>query len=154
MQSLENILFLDVETVPEHSSYLGLDKRWKELWDKKASYLAKNNESPQELYSRAGIYAEFGKIVCISVGYIVKNGKKLEIRIKSFAKDDEKELLMDFCSLLNESFNTNKHFLCAHNGKEFYFPFLYCITSVQKKLQKVWFKRVFHDMSTLDRNGI
>jgi 3'-5' exonuclease len=72
------------------------------------------------LYNRAGIYAEFGKIIVISVGYF--NGS--EFRLKSFYGDDEKILLEEFATLLNRHYNNADDVLCAHNGKEFDFPFI------------------------------
>lgn len=78
-------------------------------------------KSPAEMYENAGIFAEFGKIVCISVGYFAR---ERELRIKSFYGDDEKELLNNFCGLLNQYFYSREHVLCAHNGKEFDFPYI------------------------------
>jgi len=122
--SIQNILFLDIETVPQQADYNKLDERWQKLWDKKASKLAKNGETAEELYPRAGIYAEFGKVICISVGFVSKTEGKIQFRIKSFFGDDEHKILSDFCEMLEAKFDTNVHFLCAHNGKEFDFPYL------------------------------
>jgi uncharacterized protein YprB with RNaseH-like and TPR domain len=118
--NLERVLFLDIETVPQHANYKDVPERLKTLWDKKAGFLAKTEESPEELYGRAGIYAEFGKIVCISVGFIHCG----EIRLKSFYSHNEKELLQDFSELLTGFFGRNDQLLCAHNGKEFDFPYI------------------------------
>ena len=118
--NLERVLFLDIETVPQHANYKDVPERLKTLWDKKAGFLAKTEESPEELYGRAGIYAEFGKIVCISVGFIHSG----EIRLKSFYSHNEKELLQDFSELLTRFFGRNDQLLCAHNGKEFDFPYI------------------------------
>ena len=93
-----------------------------------------SDESPEEIYPKAGIYAEFGKIICISVGYLTQFDQNISLRIKSFAGQDEKALLSDFCELLTQNFNTNNHFLCAHNGKEFDFPYL-CRRILINKLQ-------------------
>ncbi|HET9826415.1 MAG TPA: 3'-5' exonuclease, partial [Chitinophagaceae bacterium] len=123
---LGNILFLDIETVPQHDGHENLPEDWKALWETKASYLIRNKESEttQSIYSRAGIYAEFGKIVCISCGVIQGAGQEKKIVIKSFCGDDEKLLLHEFSEMLNRwSFDGTK-FLCAHNGKEFDFPYL------------------------------
>lgn len=123
---LNNILFLDIETVPQHDGHENLPEDWKTLWETKASYLIRNRESEtvQSIYSRAGIYAEFGKIVCISCGVIHGNGEDKKFLIKSFCGDEEKLLLHEFSEMLNRwSFDGNK-FLCAHNGKEFDFPYL------------------------------
>jgi uncharacterized protein YprB with RNaseH-like and TPR domain len=119
------VLFLDIETVPLHASYHQLDDRFKKLWDKKAIHLKKLDAeaevtSAEMLYERAGIYAEFGKIICISTGFIKDGG----FRIKSFYGDDENKLLMDFANMLTSHFNSINHYLCAHNGKEFDYPFI------------------------------
>ncbi len=118
--NLEHVLFLDIETVPQHANYKDVPERLKNLWNKKAGFLARNEESPEELYGRAGIYAEFGKIVCISVGFIHSG----EIRLKSFYGHNEKELLQGFSELLTGFFGRNDQLLCAHNGKEFDFPYI------------------------------
>jgi predicted PolB exonuclease-like 3'-5' exonuclease len=115
---LSNILFLDVETVPIVYSYKDLPKETKELWDTKFRF--QTSEKPEETYKKAGIYAEFAKVVCISVGFF--NDKTF--RIKSFYRSNEKALLEEFAALLNKHFNRKESLLCAHNGKEFDFPFL------------------------------
>jgi uncharacterized protein YprB with RNaseH-like and TPR domain len=121
--NLSRVLFLDIETVPQHSNYQLLDPSFKELWDHKSRYLIRDpeKETPESIYERAGIYAEFGQIVCISCGYISQSGS---LKIKSFAGDDETVLLREFSELVNKHFNTAEHFLCGHNGKEFDFPYL------------------------------
>ncbi|PLX20712.1 MAG: 3'-5' exonuclease [Salinivirgaceae bacterium] len=119
---IQNILFLDIETVPEIPSYHELDDATKYLWDKKAERIRNSeDEDQQELYHKAGIFAEFGKIVCISCGIVTPEYK---IRIKSFASDNEKELLENFKALLNSSYTDKDKLLCAHNGKEFDFPYI------------------------------
>lgn len=119
---LDNVLFLDIETVPQVPDFNELDDQFKYLWEKKAEQLKRNNPdaTADKLYSRAGIYAEFGKIVCISCGFA--NGK--EFRIKSFYGDDEKILLEEFAELLKKHYYNNYNLLCAHNGKEFDFPYI------------------------------
>lgn len=114
----ENILFLDVETAALVFEYDDLKKDVRSFWDAKFRY--QTSETPKEHYKKAGIYAEFAKVICISVGFF--NGT--EFRIKSFFGDDEKKLLSDFAALLNKHFNKKDNRLCAHNGKEFDFPFL------------------------------
>mgnify|MGYP000026276038 CR=1 FL=1 len=121
---LENILVLDIETVPAAPDYKSLDDRWKGLWDKKAKFLVNEDQTPEEVYDRAGIYAEFGRIVCISVGVFYHQGADLHFKIKSYYGHDEKELLIGFCNLLNTNFTSPQKALCGHNGKEFDFPFL------------------------------
>lgn len=116
----EKILFLDIETAPQYPGYEQIPDSHKKLWDGKAKYLVKEKETPADVYKSAGIYAEYGKVVCITVGMFA--GKTF--RLKSFHGDDEKTMLEEFSSLLNKHYNTEEHFLCAHNGKEFDFPFL------------------------------
>lgn len=125
--SINNILFLDIETVPQYADYNSLPRDWKELWDTKATSLLKyhEEETKETIYHRAGIYAEFGKIVCISCGFVQGNGNEKKIIIKSFCGEDERLLLAEFCQMLNKwTTNGEEKFLCAHNGKEFDFPYL------------------------------
>lgn len=122
--SIENILFLDIETVPIFSSYDKVSKEEKALWDRKANYMNTAKAPEEEFYKRAGIYAEFGKVICISAGFAIKKGDHMHFRIKSYYAHNEKDLLTDFAKLLNKSFNKASSILCAHNGKEFDFPFL------------------------------
>lgn len=115
---LENILFIDIETVPIQYSYKELNQSEKELWDKKWFYI--KDSTAEEHYSKAGIYAEFAKVICIGLGFI-SEGK---FRTKTISGDNEKEILSEFSKLLHEYFNTKENYLCAHNGKEFDYPFL------------------------------
>ncbi|MBL4587432.1 MAG: 3'-5' exonuclease [Flavobacteriales bacterium] len=122
---LSKILFLDIETVPQHSGYSEMDETSAMLWGLKAERLTKDDETAEDIYQRAGIYAEFGKIVCISVGFFnLPQGGEKEFRMRSFYGDDEKKLLRDFCQMLEKHFGTPKHLLCGHNGKEFDFPYI------------------------------
>lgn len=119
----EDILFLDIETVPYVSSYSELDPASRNHWERKSKQLKTEEQTPEELYERAGIYAEFGKIICISVG-LIREKNPYSFRLKSFYGDDEKELLTGFSALL-EKFTRNKEaLLCAHNGKEFDYPYI------------------------------
>lgn len=121
---LEKILFLDIETVAQQPEFSQLDEDFKKHWEQKANFIAKEEETAEDVYTRAGIYAEFGKIVCISVGFIkIENGVKT-LRLKSYFNDDEKTLLVDFFDLLNKHYNNRDYLLCAHNGKEFDFPYI------------------------------
>ncbi len=120
----EDILFLDIETVPQFESYNQLSDEFKPLWDKKAKKISSEDDSPEEIYQRAGIYAEFGKIICISVGLIVSKDGKPFFRVKSFASQNEFELLTDFVDMLNKFSAKPNATLCAHNGKEFDFPYI------------------------------
>lgn len=123
---LQNILFLDVETVPQQESFDLLPEEWKALWSHKATSLLKNREEEtiESIYDRAGIYAEFGKIICISCGIIFGSENNRKIVLKSFAGEDEKEILQGFCEMLIKWTANEQKFLCAHNGKEFDFPYI------------------------------
>ncbi len=124
---LKNILFLDIETVSCAPDYESLDDRLKPLWLKKADFL-RNEEglTPEELFfKKAGIYSEFGKIITIGIGYFTQTESgELGFRVKSLSSDDEKDVLLDFKNLMENKLDQNKISLCAHNGKEFDFPYL------------------------------
>lgn len=120
---LENILFLDLETVPEKASYQELSEEARELWELKTRYQRKEEISPEDFYERAGIWAEFGKIICISAGFFQGEGSKKRFRLRSFA-GDERDILEAFSQLLDDYYRSPRKFLCAHNGKEFDFPYL------------------------------
>jgi len=121
--NLEHILFLDIETVPQHASFDELDDDFQALFADKTRYLRKDEFTPDEYYERAGIWAEFGRIVCISVGYFKITGDGRSFRTTSF-HGSEKTLLIEFKNLLESHFNSSRHLLCAHNGKEFDFPYI------------------------------
>ena len=123
---LHNVLFLDIETTPQYPSYDEVPERWRSLWDTKSATLLKFHEGENNvsLYPRAGIYAEFGKIICISCGVFQGNNPERRLVIKSFCNDDEKELLETFIGMLNKWSGGEAKYLCAHNGKEFDFPYL------------------------------
>lgn len=123
---LHNILFLDIETVPQHPSFELVPNDWKDLWTKKAEALLRNreDETTESIYPRAGIYAEFGKIICISCGVLQGTGDPKKIVLKSFAGDNEKIVLHEFSEMLKKWSAGEQKFLCAHNGKEFDFPYL------------------------------
>ncbi len=121
--NLENILFLDIETVPEAQHFSELDKTKQELWELKSKYQRKEEFSAEEFYERAGIWAEFGKIICISVGYFTGQNDVRLFRTTSF-HGEEAKLLKDFKNLVISHFSQAKHLLCAHNGKEFDFPYI------------------------------
>lgn len=121
--NLEHILFLDIETVPETQHFSDLDKTKQELWELKSQYQRKEDSTAEEFYDRAGIWAEFGKIICISVGYFKIKGDIRTFRVTSFFGDEIK-ILKDFKNLLISHFSHSHHLLCAHNGKEFDFPYI------------------------------
>jgi 3'-5' exonuclease len=135
LESLDitNVLFFDIETVPGTPSFSDLDETWQHLWAHKAKGILKKSdedmtdEDAANVYEKAGIYAEFGRIVCISVGLFAKNKTtgELSVRLKSFASKDEAEILRGFTDLLNKHFPfIEKHYLCGHNIKEFDVPFI------------------------------
>ena len=121
----KNILFLDIETVPVKENFEDLAPIFQELWEDKTAWQRKNEFTPSEFYKmKAGVMAEFAKIICISVGYLFFEKRESHFRIKSFYGDDERKIISDFNALLNSEFNKKQHQLCAHNGKEFDFPFI------------------------------
>jgi 3'-5' exonuclease len=119
----EDILFLDIETVPAASSYSLLDQSFQTYWEKKSKQFRTENQTADEVYDRAGIYSEFGKIICISVG-LLKEKNPFLFRLKSFYGDDEKSLLSEFSVMLNKFSRNQEALLCAHNGKEFDYPYI------------------------------
>lgn len=120
---LENILFLDIETVSEEQKFSDLDETKQQLWEAKSRYQRRDEFTPDEFYDRAGIWAEFGKIVCISVGFFKIEGDLRQFRVTSFYGDEIK-ILKDFKNLIVTHFSESRHLLCAHNGKEFDFPYI------------------------------
>ncbi|WP_353087447.1 3'-5' exonuclease [Flavobacterium sp.] len=120
---LEHVLFLDIETVPQEEFFTQMDPEMQALWEQKTQYQRRDEFSPEEFYDRAGIWAEFGKIVCISVGYFQIKGDIRNFRVTSFF-GEEKELLQAFNNLLNNHFSGPQYVLCGHNSKEFDIPFI------------------------------
>ncbi|MDC6385571.1 3'-5' exonuclease [Flagellimonas taeanensis] len=121
--NLDHILFLDIETVPQSRLFTDLDETTQILWEQKTQYQRKEEISAEDFYERAGIWAEFGKIVCISVGYFTFKGDSRSFRVTSFY-GEEIQILKQFKQLLKDHFSQTKHLLCAHNGKEFDFPYI------------------------------
>lgn len=122
--ALKNILFLDIETVGQFYDYASLDERLKTQWARKASFLKKDEgQTDESLYlDRAGIYAEFGKVIVIGLAFFHESNGELTLRTKTLSSDNELELLHEFKSVLSKMSPDLK--LCAHNGKEFDFPYL------------------------------
>lgn len=120
----EKIMYIDIETVPQYPTFDKLDDTMKELWTKKSSNTSKEDVLPDEDYVRAGIYSEFGKIVCISAGIIKPENGDRTLRVKSFFGHDEKKLLQEFSAAL-ASFTVHPGTnICGHNVKEFDFPYI------------------------------
>ena len=122
--NIEEILFIDIETAPKAPEYSELNEKWQQLWEHKIRNHGNEKEPAEVLYDRAGIYAEFGRIICISAGYVNKRNNELFFRVKSYYDDDEKLLLNNFFNALNSFSDAGKHRLCAHNGQEFDFPYI------------------------------
>ena len=118
---IEKIMFLDIETVPQAEAWSSLDDQTQYLWDKKTKFQRKEDVPADTFFEeRAGIMAEFGKIVCISIGMMDGHD---QLKIKSFYGDDEKAFLLEFCEIFNSP-RLRDVILCAHNGKEFDFPYI------------------------------
>lgn len=124
-KGLQNILFLDIETVGITYNYDELSERLKTQWARKAAFIKRDSDMTDEqlFVQRAGIYAEFGKIVTLGLGYFTTEDDTLTFRTKALYYDNEKELLVRFSELL-EKINKDDLVLCAHNGREFDFPYL------------------------------
>jgi DNA polymerase elongation subunit (family B) len=123
LQNIPQILFIDIETVSLAKNFDSLPEALQKHWKRKAETLDKETE-PSKLFSdRGAIYAEFGKVIVIGVGFFhfVEGEQKMQFRCKAFSGDDEKEVLSAFAQFLQK---TRHQFLCAHNGKEFDFPYL------------------------------
>jgi 3'-5' exonuclease len=120
---LDHILFLDIETVPEQEHFESLDNEMKDLWEHKTQYQRKDEFTAEAFYERAGIWAEFGKIICISVGYFVMKGDVRNFRVTSLIGDETK-ILNDFKNLLANHFEPPQYLLCGHNIKEFDIPYI------------------------------
>lgn len=118
------VLFLDIETVPQHENFNLLSADFQKLYDEKTKRLRGDEVKASEYYDQyAGILAEFGKIICISVGYF-PDGLRGKFRVKSFFGNDEKSFLIEFATLLEKHYAGDRNLLCGHNGKEFDFPYI------------------------------
>ena len=124
--TLENLILIDIETVPQHPNFDSLNDEWKQLWDEKTQRSLPDFTSAAEFYpQRAGVMAEFAKIVCISIGFFTKHGNTLQLRLKSFYGNDEKVMLQSFVTMLNQmEAKNNKWSFAGHNIKEFDIPFI------------------------------
>lgn len=120
--NLNKVFVIDIETVPQFAHFEELPNAMQEMWEHKTRLQRKEIQTAAEFYERAGIWAEFGKIICISVGFFHQVGGKQHFRVNSYFGDDEAQILNQFNALL--SAQTTDHILCAHNGKEFDFPYL------------------------------
>jgi len=123
---IQNILFLDIETVSGVSKFEDLSEEMQYLWADKTKWQRKEEITPEDYYSeRAGILSEFGKIVCISVGFVHYQEGTKNFRLRSFYNHDEAVLLGEFSELLSRNFfNNPRQVLCGHNSKEFDIPYI------------------------------
>ncbi|MCL3778989.1 3'-5' exonuclease [Prolixibacteraceae bacterium JC049] len=120
----EDVLFIDVETVPQYELFEDMPERFQKLWEKKAQFLTKEDETPADIYQRAGIYSEFGKIICISAGFIVQKEGERQFRVKSYYGDDEKQVLSEFNNMLTRFMSSPRKRVCGHNALEFDIPYI------------------------------
>lgn len=127
---LTDILFLDIETAGQAADFDALDDRGKTLWQIKAGHIVRLQDPPDIETSalfvkKAAIYAEFGRVVNISLGWIQLVDNEHQLRLKSIYAEDERTILLEFSNLLSKHFSDPaKHFLCGHNIREFDIPFL------------------------------
>ncbi len=131
LQSLDKIIFFDIETAPQVENMEDLNEEMQSLWAEKTETLRQRNpqrypidKTPQELWGESAIFAEFGRIVCISVGFCFYRGKDLHIKTKSYYGEDERAILMDFFEMLGRFVQSPNHVLCGHNSKEFDIPYI------------------------------
>jgi len=126
--NIRHLIYIDIETVPQYAEYAQLNSAMQEMWAAKHALLRTENETAEGGYLlRAGVYAEFAKIICISMGFfhIDKETNKRTFRIKSFYGDDEKQLLAEFTEVINKHFSdTDLYSFCGHNIREFDIPFI------------------------------
>lgn len=120
---LDKVLFIDIETAPLFDRYSALTEEEKQFYSVKVPPV-NEEQSDDERYQRAGLFAEFGRIVCISIAYIRDTRIGKEIRLKSFYHSDEEVILKDFSSLLESHFSSPYHVICGHNIKGFDIPFI------------------------------
>ncbi|MEO7311890.1 MAG: ribonuclease H-like domain-containing protein [Chitinophagaceae bacterium] len=123
---IDNLLMLDIETVSQYPGYQSMPEKWQHLWDHKVAMYLPEGDTAESFYpKRAAILAEFGKIVCISMGYFNNEGSRIQLRIKSFYGDDEKQLLQTFIQAVNKWQTVKRHMsFCGHNVKEFDLPYI------------------------------
>ncbi len=127
MKATKNTLFIDIETASGQKDFALLSNKMQALWLRKAKSLPNPlSVSLEDLYfERAALYAEFGKIICIGMGFLYQDKEKgICFKVKTIAGDNEEELLSRFISFINDTYKNKELSLVAHNGKEFDFPYL------------------------------
>lgn len=130
LKTLQKILFIDIETVSTFSQFEELDNEFRQLWKEKSRYWLEQEGSSsriEEIYQqKAAIYAEFGKVICISMGILIIENERIEnLRISSIAGENEKEVLIGFSDILNDYYPDDQNaFLSGHNIREFDIPYM------------------------------
>lgn len=122
--NIEDVLFVDIETVPQYPDFFEVPEDFQKLWESKSTHFRTDEQTPADVYGRAGIYAEFGRIICISAGYVAQRAGERVYRVKSFYDDDERKLLSDFNNMLDKFTSHPSRCICAHNGAEFDYPYI------------------------------
>lgn len=122
--NIEEVLFIDIETVPQYPAYHEVPEVFQKLWESKSAYFRNEEQMPADVYGRAGIYAEFGRIICISAGFVTQKAGERVYRVKSFYDDDERKLLAGFNNMLDKFTSNASRCICAHNGTEFDYPYI------------------------------
>lgn len=124
---LNELLVIDIETVPQFPAFSDLSDNWQDLWQEKVAKTMPDDTPPEESYrKRAGILAEFGKIICISTAVFSYNDMKINgLRVKSVSGDDERAVLEGFVEICNKMYGRNRNFQFAgHNIREFDVPYI------------------------------
>lgn len=124
---LDQWVLIDIETVSQYREHALMPQDWQHLWNEKVAWMVEDGRKPDSYYSeRAAIMAEFGKVICISVGYFRREGEQLQLRLKSFAQDNEADLLGAFADAIGQiiSARKSKIWFCGHNIREFDIPYL------------------------------
>jgi uncharacterized protein YprB with RNaseH-like and TPR domain len=121
----EDLVVIDIETASVSPTYEKLEDEWKILWQEKTQLSLPEGVTAAEFYpKRAGVMAEFAKIICISMAYFTKE-PNLRMRVKSFYGHDEKQVLQDFLTTITKIESINHRWCFAgHNIKEFDIPFI------------------------------
>lgn len=121
--TLQELIFIDIETVSQTPNYNDNSEEIKKIWQKKMRYEVERSQLPEEeLYQqKAAIFAEFGKIICISVG--MWSQAEQTLKIKSFYGKQEHELLSSFIAFC-QKLKSKKYMFCGHNIKEFDIPYI------------------------------
>lgn len=120
----EQLVFIDIETVPQEASLSNLSVPMQQLWEKKAALLSSFQDEPIRFEERGGIYAEFGKIICIGLGYFVQLDQQWQLRVKTLSSHDEHHLLEQFTAQCQALFKTPDRIFCGHNIREFDIPYI------------------------------